>query len=159
MAQQRPDVVLVAESGFWYLVPLEVGDRVIPTGTAAWDEVWSLKRQALVDELAGAGAARMVFMTVPCFPPDWTQRFPRLAPGLTTHANEILAAIAARNAERVSLIDLAGYLCPDGHYQPGLGSVELVRVDGMHYSEAGADLVGRWLAPQVERIARRAPAQ
>ena len=54
----------------------------------------------------------------------------------------------------MSLIDLAGYVCPDNRYRRDLGAVAVVRVDGIHYSADGADLVGRWLAQEIARAAR-----
>jgi lysophospholipase L1-like esterase len=149
VAQLQPDLVLIAESGIWSLSPLEAGTRVLRIGTEEWNEAWIRKAQATVDELIGAGAQRVVFTTLACFEPSWFQRQPRLAPRYTAQANANLAIVAARNPGRVALIDLAGYVCPGGEALRTFESVETLRVDGVHYSEAGSDLIGRWLAPRL----------
>ncbi|MGH7894919.1 MAG: acyltransferase family protein, partial [Candidatus Binatia bacterium] len=151
VAEQRPDVVLVAETGYWSLIPRVVGAEVLAIGTARWDEEWTRERQAIVDELRAAGARRFVFTTLPCFRRLWLRRFP---PENTARANADLSALAARNAPHVQLVDLARYLCPKGRYQPGLGAVETMRFDGLHLTDEGSDLVGRWLAPQLARAAQ-----
>jgi hypothetical protein len=154
VAQQRPDAVLVVDSGSWSIYPLRTGSRVIPIGDASWDEAWIQQRQAIVDDLLAAGTQRLVFTTIPCIEPYWwQQREPRLAPENVARANANLATLAARNPERVRLIDLAGYVCPGNRYRPDLESVRNARVDGLHFSPEGAELVGRWLAPQLARAA------
>jgi peptidoglycan/LPS O-acetylase OafA/YrhL len=164
VASVRPDVVLIAESGLWSLLPLEVGSRVLAIGTEDWNEAWIWNTQATVDELLGAGARRVVFTTLACFEPSWFQRQPRLAPQNTAQVNENLSIVAARNPGRVELIDLAAYVCPGGQAVQKIESVETLRFDGVHYSPEGSDLVGRWLAPQLaaaatrERSARRGGA-
>ncbi|MEO7981558.1 MAG: acyltransferase family protein [Sporichthyaceae bacterium] len=51
----------------------------------------------------------------------------------------------------IPVIDLYSYLCSDG-YHDTLNGVTL-RVDGVHFSEAGAHLVWHWLEPQLLRLA------
>jgi hypothetical protein len=149
VAQARPDLVLVAESGFWSLWPIQAGTRVLPIGTEEWNEAWIQITQETVDGLLGAGAQRVVFTTLACFEPSWFRRQPRLAPQNTAHINENLSIVAARNPGRLELIDLAAYVCPGGRALHTLESVETLRVDGVHYSDEGSDLLGRWLAPQL----------
>jgi peptidoglycan/LPS O-acetylase OafA/YrhL len=154
VAQQQPDVVLIAETGFWSLVPIEVGARVISMGTPEWDEHWTRERATLVDELLDAGAAQVVFTTLPCFSPEWWWRFPRLAPRILARANENLAAVATRRPAHVALVDLAGFVCPGGLFQAGIGPVAQLRVDGLHYSDEGSDWVGRWLVARLAGLGR-----
>jgi peptidoglycan/LPS O-acetylase OafA/YrhL len=154
VAQLRPDVVLIAETGFWSLVPIEVGASVLAMETPGWDEHWTGERTALADELLRAGAGRVAFTTLPCFPPEWWHRFPRLAPRITARANRHLAAIATLRPAHVALLDLADFVCPGGRFQSGIGAVAQLRVDGLHYSDEGSDLVGRWLAPRIAGLAR-----
>jgi peptidoglycan/LPS O-acetylase OafA/YrhL len=153
-AEQQPDVVLIAETGFWSLVPIKVGASVISMETPEWDEQWTRERDALVDELLRAGAAHVVFTTLPCFPPEWWRRYPRVAPRVVARANSSLAAIATRRPAHVALLDLAGFVCPGGRFQQGIGAVPQLRVDGLHYTDEGSDLVGRWLAPRIAGLAR-----
>jgi hypothetical protein len=65
-------------------------------------------------------------------------------------ANQVIRAVARRHPGQVVVPDLFALLCPDGHYQRGLGTVGQVRVDGEHYTRAGADLVARWLLPNLQ---------
>ena len=154
VAQQQPDLVLIAETGFWSLVPKKVGASVISMETPEWDEQWTRERAVLVDELLRAGAGHVVFTTLPCFPPEWWRRYPRVAPRIVARANSNLAAIATRRPAHVTLLDLAGFVCPGGRFSPGIGAVAQLRVDGLHYSDEGSDLVGRWLAPRIASLAR-----
>ena len=95
-----------------------------------------------------------MFTTIPCVEPYWwQQRAPRLVPENVARANANLATLAARNTERVRLIDLAGYVCPGNRYRPDLESVANARVDGLHFSSEASELVGRWLVPQLARAA------
>jgi hypothetical protein len=55
------------------------------------------------------------------------------------------------------LVDLNHYVCPHGTYQVGLHGVDPLRVDGVHYTTAGSNLLGRWLAPQLAVAARMRP--
>jgi peptidoglycan/LPS O-acetylase OafA/YrhL len=153
VAQLRPDVVLVIESGYWVLVPLEIGSQIIQFGPV-WDEAWTAKRQAIIDHLIDAGARRVVFTTLPCFEPSWWQRQPRLSPENLGHANHLLSALAGRNLGRVDLIDLARYVCSGNSASSGAS----LRVDGIHFTPEGSEIVGRWLAPELARVARRAPS-
>jgi len=154
VARERPDIVLVTETGGWTLYPLRIDARVAAIGSPGWDEAWIQERQAIADGLFAAGAKQIVYTTLACFEPAWWQHEPRLSPANLARANADLAILAARNSGRVSLIDLAGYVCPDNRYRRDLGAVAVVRVDGIHYSADGADLVGRWLAQEIARAAR-----
>jgi len=154
VARERPDIVLVTETGGWTLYPLRIDARVAAIGSPGWDEAWIQERQAIADGLFAAGAKQIVYTTLACFEPAWWQHEPRLSPANLARANADLAILAARNSGRVSLIDLAGYVCPDNRYRRDRGAVAVVRVDGIHYSADGADLVGRWLAQEIARAAR-----
>jgi hypothetical protein len=73
------------------------------------------------------------------------------------HENADLAVLAARNAARMTLVDLRAHVCPRGRFQEGLDGVDQLRPDGVHYGPAGSDLVGRWLAPLL--VAARSSAR
>ena len=40
-------------------------------------------------------------------------------------------------------------LCPGGAFTDRLGPVDDARPDGLHFSDAGADWVADWLAPEL----------
>jgi lysophospholipase L1-like esterase len=73
-------------------------------------------------------------------------------PRLVAAVNGDLAELARRNPGRLTLVDLGSYVCPTGRYQDNVGNVDMARPDGVHYSDAGSDLIGRWLAPQLATI-------
>ena len=154
VAQLRPDVVLIAESGFWSLVPIKVGASVFGVEKPEWNERWTSERAATVDELIRAGADHVAITTLPCFSPARSRRSPRLAPQVTDRANEHLATIAAARSARVTLVDLAGFLCPGGRFQSGMGEVAQLRYDDLHFTDEGSDLIGRWLAPRIAGLVR-----
>jgi hypothetical protein len=56
------------------------------------------------------------------------------------------------------LVDLNAYVCPGGRYTDRLHGVDPLGVDGVHYTNPGSDLVGRWLAPKLAAAARLHPA-
>ena len=154
VAQLRPDVVLLAESGFWSFVPIKIGASVFGLERQEWIEHWTSERAAVIDEMLRAGARKVAVTTLPCFPPAWWRRFPRLAPSHTERANASLVAIAASRSGRVALLDLAELECPGGSFRSGIGDVAQMRYDGLHYTDAGSDLIGRWLAPRIAELAR-----
>ncbi len=59
--------------------------------------------------------------------------------------------VAAAHPDRVAVIDLAGWLCPDGECTEVIDGVEL-RPDGLHYTEQGARPVARWVLDQVAAL-------
>lgn len=99
--------------------------------------------QETLDVLTSRGAS-VVWMNAPC-----TQFVP--PPGVEFEApsfldyersllfnEQVLAPFAAQNSEVTELFDLDAVLCPDGRYRRDIDGVENVRVDGIHFSPAGA---------------------
>ena len=63
-----------------------------------------------------------------------------------------LAQIGSEGLEPVSqLIDLAGYICPNGTCRTEQDGVTL-RTDGFHYLGPGGQLVAKWLLAMTEKI-------
>lgn len=52
----------------------------------------------------------------------------------------------------LALFDLHRQICPGGRYAASIDGQQ-VRVDGVHFSQQGAQLVWRWLVPEVRRLA------
>ncbi len=80
-------------------------------------------------------------------------------PARVRAANSVLTRVAARHRDELTVPDLNHFLSPRGVYQPNHGRVNPVRFDGVHYTAAGSDLVGRWLAPthRAAPLGRRDP--
>ncbi len=147
----RPDVVLMVDSGVWSLHDGRVDGRLLRLGTSEWDANRVAQWQQSVDTFAATGA-RVVIPTIAYVRARSEAAVVSdsvLNPASVDRANADLAALAARNPGRVSLVDLRSYVCPQGRYQEGLGPVDELRPDGVHYGPAGADLVGRWLVPRL----------
>ncbi len=103
--------------------------------------------------LSHAGA-RVVIPTMPYYRPGPTidpAIVPTSAfnPARVRATNQALADLAAREPTAFETIDLNAFLSPHGKYQDSLDGVQHVRTDGVHFSPAGSDLVGAWLAPQL----------
>jgi hypothetical protein len=80
---------------------------------------------------------------------EWTQN----ETWRTTHINELFAEVAAERDDTV-LLPLADWLCPDGeHCVRDLASGDLVRYDGVHFTDAGAVAAAQWLGPQLRAVA------
>jgi len=156
----RPQMVVLESAAFelWNVQP-PGSDRWLVPGTKAWGRYWKGEMQQAVDVLSADGAT-VVVPTVACTEPSPTtpeavvDRSP-FNPARVRAANRVLRALARENAARMRLVDLAGFVCPEGRYRRSLDGVDPLRVDGVHYSPAGSDLVGRWLA---QRLRDAAPA-
>lgn len=160
VAAQQPDYVLLMTGIFDTMNVRPPGAATFyRPGTPAYAALYEQQLQKAIDELSATGAT-VLMPDVPCL------RNPRFSRelGRQTAANderrrienELLRRVAGRseNARRVIVVGLDAYLCPGGTYQRSLGGVEVVRNDGEHFSTEGAELVARWLARQVPRLAR-----
>ncbi len=164
LAAGRPRVVLLESAAFelWDVRPHGTSRWLAP-GTPEWARYWKREMQQAIDTLTSTGAA-VVIPTVACTQSktdNGSQTLARSAfnPARVRAANRILRQLAVENADRMLLVDLNGYVCPGGTFRDSLHGVDPLRVDGVHYSTAGSDLVGRWLAPQLAVAAHlRTPA-
>ncbi len=66
--------------------------------------------------------------------------------------NDLYREYAQEHPE-VSIIDLNGYMCPGGEFSDLYVDGVRLRSDGVHFTEDGAPIVARWLAPQITAIA------
>jgi peptidoglycan/LPS O-acetylase OafA/YrhL len=140
VARFRPQVV------FWIVTnPAGLGGSYgghdIEPCSRTWDALYERSLRKEVGVL-GAGGATVVITTS-----AYTRYF-----GLqgNDHAidcdNRLRRAVAAETGAR--LVDLFGYVCPQGHCRWKLDGVTL-RPDGLHYAGRGGDIVARWLLAQV----------
>jgi hypothetical protein len=143
-----PDVVLMVDSGVWSLRDERVGDRVLRLASPAWDANITTQWQEALDTFSATGA-RVVMPTMAYtrarndHAGDTSSVF---NPKAVDHANDTLAGFVAQNRDRVQLVDLQGFVCPNGRFQEPLGPVAVARPDGVHYGTEGSIVVGRWLA-------------
>ena len=75
--------------------------------------------------------------------------------------NDLLLQYASRHSEQVTLIDLAGHVCPGGPPCPRtLDGIAPRALDGAHFTPEGSIWVLEWLLPEIRRVEKttRGPA-
>jgi hypothetical protein len=77
----------------------------------------------------------------------------RLNPQAVDELNDLYREFALQHPDQVVIVDLNRYVCPEGEDAVAIDGVGL-REDGAHFTPEGADLVARWLAPQIIATAR-----
>ncbi len=105
--------------------------------------------------IAGAEGAKVVLLTAPRFQrparPGGGQ-WPENDPARVEVFNGLLREVVAED-RNLALIDLGGRTSPGGTYFDIVDGVA-VRSDGVHYSPAGVEWIGRWLLPQLADLLR-----
>jgi hypothetical protein len=124
-------------------------------GTPEFDEYLLGIFGEAIDVLSADGATVAV-LTVPQFERqdtisagEWTMN----EEWRTDHLNDLFEQAVEESDGRAALVDLGGFLCPDGDTCiQRLDNGEPVRFDGLHFSEEGAQRVARWLAPELRAL-------
>jgi peptidoglycan/LPS O-acetylase OafA/YrhL len=154
VARVRPDVALLVV-GAWEVYDKRVGARTLRVGTAEYERYLDGELRLAYDTLA-RGSRRIAMLNVPCYRQRDAGLGPDAAvrndPARVTWLNQVLARFVAARRHRMTLLDLRGLLCPGGRQVDRLDG-RLLRDDGVHFSPDGADLVWRWLGPQLRRLA------
>ena len=135
------------------------GSKVLNAGSAQWRSVMLQRMNDRVDKFVASGARVILLLEPPQV--HYGQ------PGVTAsdvdyeHMNALLKEVAAKHADRVTVVNLGARVCPSGPPCPfvvdGFGStgtptqqdVNAIRPDGVHYLPSGALWVARWLVPQI----------
>jgi hypothetical protein len=133
-----------------------VGGRIITFGTPAYER--HLVRVLDSDtRRLGAGYRPVALVTVGCHhvPDSGLSPDPPIIndESRVRWLNDVLTRYASHSGGRVTLLDLHGFLCPNGYAATRDGVV--LRSDGLHFSQAGAEVVWRWLGPQLLRLGGR----
>ena len=159
--RRRPDVSFLMV-GATEVLNHSFNGRHYRVGTEAYHEVL---REALtrdVDLFASRGGL-VVLPTVPCFDPQnfgvagaAGGRSDRTDPRRVAAVNTVIGEIARDRPDVVRIVDLAGFLCPDGRSRDHIRGV-LMRDDGVHFTPDGARIVSRWLAPRLEALIPAGP--
>lgn len=154
LREHGPQVVFLESAAFELFDVQAPGssDWLVP-GTPEWASYWYSEMQQAIDTLSSTGVFVVVANIACSNPPVGTSdsvaarsafNLARVKAG-----NAVLENLASRNTERMRLVDLNAFPCPDGDYRPGLHGVDPVRDDGVHLTQEGSALVGRWLVPQL----------
>jgi peptidoglycan/LPS O-acetylase OafA/YrhL len=148
----QPDVAVLF-AGIGEQFDQVVDGKVITFGTAAYERHLVTVLDSDTRRL-GAGRRPVALVTVGCHqvPDSGLSPDPSIINDETRvrWLNGVLSRYAARH--EMALLDLHGFLCADG-YTPAKDGVTL-RSDGLHFSEAGAAVVWKWLGPKLIRLAR-----
>ena len=144
----RPDLVLVV-SGAWDTYDMNVGGRSLQFGTPETDAYVQAGLEKAVDVLSSKGA-RVVFLTTP-YPEKrdlaLDGRTNRVDPARVDVLNRLYRAVAGERPDKVAIVDLGGYLNSMGN-PDAIDGVDL-RIDDLHFTPGGSDIIARWLAPQL----------
>lgn len=105
--------------------------------------------------IAKADGARVALLTSPLFQrparPGGGQ-WPENDPVRVERVNDLMRELASSDRS-LALIDLGGRTSPGRAYTDVVDGVTL-RSDGVHYSAAGVEWIGRWLLPQLTALLR-----
>jgi len=105
-------------------------------------------RERLDDQVEAIGAtgAKVILATNA---PTTNPFRPPEADAETDCVNEVIEAVA--EAGPAELVDLAGFVCPDGKCQDEFDGAP-TRPDSLHYNGPGGEVPARWLAQQVAQL-------
>lgn len=153
--QYQPDLI-VLDVGAWEIFDRKIDGRWVEFGSDEFDRLLSDKLQDVIDTVTASGAP-IVLLTSPYFErndgvstSEWTQN----DRSRVDRFNKLLVDLAGReqNQDKVKIIDLGRWLCPDnGPCREQIDGVK-IRDDGLHYGP-GAKVVAAWLAPQFRELA------
>ena len=145
-----PDVVVVMHD-VWVLQDLRLGGKELRLGSPASDRFLLRQLDRGVSALL-ENSRRVVLLTTPYNRRVETPGGPPVSenvPGRADHFNSLLHRTAKKFANRgVALIDVNELVSPFGQYTSSLDGVELRR-DGVHFTKPGAQVISRWLLPQL----------
>ncbi len=148
ITQYEPDVVMVLFGAFGGIEPVPIEGQDSWPCSPQYDRRWHARLSAAVETLAARGAV-VDLVTAPSGPlaPDGdTERFDERQDCI----NEVTEQVAEESPQ-AQTIDLAGFVCPEGECKESIDGVYL-RYDGLHFRDAGALLISRWLAPHLKRV-------
>ncbi len=151
----KPGVVVLVQGAFELL-------DIKPPGSPRWfipgDLFWANYYKATLEtavKLLTATGANVVIPSIPCMgSPILDAKIAEASQfnvARVRAANAVIALVARKNP-KVTAPDLFSFLCPTGKYQDSLNGVSGVRVDGVHFSRAGSDLVASFLAPAIAAV-------
>jgi peptidoglycan/LPS O-acetylase OafA/YrhL len=148
----QPDVVVFL-FGPWDTLDLKVEGRLLEAGTPEWQAYALGELSHSVDVLSARGAEVML-LTSPCFKPpnlglDAAVYDLLVNPQRLDELNGVYWEFARQHEDQIVVADLNRLVCPEGEDTDVTIDGVRLREDGVHFTPEGADLVARWLAPQI----------
>jgi hypothetical protein len=146
----RPQIVVWMS--IWEKSDLVVDGETLVSGTAAGDAEMQRRMDWELARLTAYGA-KVVLLTEAAAAPNDAQGAGNTSNAVDNESyarlNSILSNFAARHPDQVTLVDLAGQVCPGGPPCPEtVGGVRL-RPDGRHFTPEVASIEAHWLLPKL----------
>ncbi len=156
----HPDVVLLAE-GEYEVRDQRVGRSWIHIGTPAFDGTERAALTRAVGVLHSTGAT-VVLLTAPYYQqlveqPDGAP-WPEDDPARVDRYNSLLREVVAGSGGSAVVADLNAQLDPGGHYDQTVDGIDVRFADGIHVSQAGANMVAPWLLSRADALGDEARA-
>ncbi len=151
----QPDVVMVLV-GAWDILDRQVDGHLVRFGSVEYDTSFLHQLDDATTLLASTGA-KVVVLTTPFFSRpelvgqtgrDW----PEYDPARVDRINALYRDFLANHPGRYRMIDLNKFVSPQGKFSDELNG-QVIRGDGVHFTEAGATMVVDWLTPQLKEAA------
>ena len=151
----QPDVVMVLV-GAWDILDRQVDGHLVRFGSVEYDTSFLHQLDDATTLLASTGA-KVVVLTTPFFSRpelvgqtgrDW----PEYDPARVDRINALFRDFLANHPGRYRMIDLNKFVSPQGKFSDELNG-QVIRGDGVHFTEAGATMVVDWLTPQLKEAA------
>jgi hypothetical protein len=150
----QPDLV-VHSSSLFDTYDVRVDGEWVTFGSEQFDEIYLGALEDLRVKMETLGT-RLVLMAQPLpgnYPTDWRKQFERDSDTFP-HLNDLQRRFAADHPD-VGLIDLEAAICSKQLCSINDASGELLRGDGLHFTEAGATFVAPLLTEKFESLAAR----
>jgi len=151
LARSKPEVIVLA-TGAWERFDKIVDGKLLAVGSPEWK---TYARSEFEYALSLTEGRPVIMLNAPCTRSLPSVNGPAVQEGndgrRLDDVNALMSEFAAAHPEQIHLLDLKALLCPNGTFEPKIDGVE-ARPDGVHYNTAGAALVWRWLAPQVQQL-------
>ncbi|HEU5153034.1 MAG TPA: acyltransferase family protein [Iamia sp.] len=148
VAEYEPDVVMVLFGAYGGMNPTVIDGEDRWPCSPQYDRFWRQRLDEAVEVLSARGAV-VDLVTAPTG---------NLLVGgdrdlFDTRQGCINAVIedVAERSPKAQAIDMAEWICPEDECREKIDGVHL-RNDGLHFRDAGALVVSRWLAPQLRRV-------
>ncbi len=150
----RPDVVLMVFGGWDYPDHI-VNGVTLKTGTLEWKAYVLDHLQSVLDKVVPPNG-KLILLTWPYPRPDLWLMLSDGGKAAEADArwrddelNALYRRFAEENPDRVSLIDLKSFVCPNGKFEDLYIDGVRMRYDGVHFTPEASYIVARWLAPRI----------
>jgi peptidoglycan/LPS O-acetylase OafA/YrhL len=155
MTEVKPNVVVLL-AGRWEVVDREYQGKwtnILQPAYATY--VQQQLNQA--SQLVTSTGARMVFLTAPCTDegeqPDGAP-WPEDSAARLAAFNRLIRKVAAAHPQTDSVVDLNAAACPSGKFASTVDGVVIRRTDGIHFTNAGGQLLAPKIMPPIVAAGR-----